>query len=181
MPRITPIDPATATGAAAAHLAATKKMLGATPNLFTTAARSPASLAAMNSLFATLGKAPLGGKIGELIAVAIAQSNGCAYCLSAHSAIGASLGLSAEALASARLARSVDQRTEAILTLAAAINQARGKIDDATLASARLAGLTDAEIVEIVAHVALNVFTNYLNNVAETTIDFPVVPLAAAA
>lgn len=181
MSRITPIDPATATGDAATHLAATKKMLGATPNLFTTAARSPAALAAMNSLFATLGKAALGGKTGELIAIAIAQANGCAYCLSAHSAIGASFGLSPEALASARVARSTDPRTEAILALSAAINQTRGKVDDATLASARLAGLTDAEIVEIVAHVALNVFTNYLNNVAETAIDFPVVTLAAAA
>lgn len=181
MPRITPIDPATATGEAATHLATTKKMLGGTPNLFTTAARSPAALSAMNSLFATLGKAPLGGKIGELIAVAVAQSNGCTYCLSAHSAIGASFGLSPDVLALARLARSADQRTEAILKLSVAINQSRGKVDDATLASARLAGLTDAEIVEVVAHVALNVFTNYLNNLAETTIDFPVVPLAAAA
>lgn len=181
MPRITPLDPATATGDAATHLAATKKMLGGTPNLFTTAARSPAALAAMNFLFATLGKAPLGGKTGELIAIAIAQSNGCAYCLSAHSAIGASLGLAAETLASARVGRALDSRTEAILKLSVAINQSRGKIDDAILASARMAGLTDAEIVEVVAHVALNVFTNYLNNVAETTIDFPVVPLAAAA
>ena len=62
-----------------------------------------------------------------------------------------------------------------------AINQSRGRVSDDTLADARAAGVADAEIIEVVAHVALNVFTNYVNNVAETTVDFPAVPFAAAA
>ena len=181
MPRIQPIDPATANGVTAAHLDTCRKMLGGTPNLFTTAAHSPAALGAMLGLFANVGKSSLGAKIGELVAIAVAQSNGCRYCLAAHTAIGTSVGLSAAALGDARQAASPDKRTAALLGLAVAINQSRGRISDDTLADARAAGVTDAEIVEVVAHVALNVFTNYLNNVADTTVDFPEVPFAAAA
>ena len=180
MPRITPIDPSTATGEAATHLATAHRMLGGTPNLFTTVARSPAAIGAMVAFFGHMAKTALGARVGEQIAVAVAQSNGCAYCLSAHTAIGGSLGLAPEALAAARGAHASDAKTAALLRLAVAINHARGHVDDATLAAARHAGITDAEIVEVVAHVALNVFTNYLNNVAQTTIDFPVVALAAA-
>ena len=181
MPRIQPIDLTTATPATAAHLDTARKMFGATPNLVTTAAHSSAALGAMLSLFSNVGKTSLGAKTGELIAIAVAQSNGCGYCLAAHSAIGGSLGLPAAALADARRAISTEPRTAALLELGVAINQSRGRISDDTLADARAAGITDAEIIEVIAHVALNVFTNYVNNVAETTIDFPAVPFAAAA
>jgi len=181
MPRIKPIDPVAVTGDTAAHLDTARKMFGATPNLVTTAAHSPAALGAMLSLFANVGKSSLGAKTGELIAITVAQSNGCGYCLAAHTAIGGSLGLSAAALGDARQAKSLDPRTAALLELAVAINQSPGRVSDDTLADARAAGVTDAEIIEVVAHVALNVFTNYVNNVAETTVDFPAVPFAAAA
>ena len=181
MPRIQPINPDTATGDTAAHLETCRKMLGGTPNLFITTAHSPAALGAMVSLFANVGKSSLGPKIGELIAIAVAQSNGCRYCLAAHTAIGGSLGLSAAALADARKPRSQDARTAALLELAVAVNQSRGRISDETLADARAAGISDGEIIEVIAHVALNVFTNYVNNVAGTTVDFPEVPFAAAA
>ena len=181
MPRIAPLDPATATGDTTAHLATTKKMFGGTPNLFTTAAQSPAALHALNGLFAALGKSSLGAKRGEQLAIAVAQANGCGYCLSAHTAIGGMYGLDAATLAAAKGATAGDPKTTALLRLAVAINDARGHIPDATLAAARAAGISDAEIVETVAHVALNVFTNYLNTVAQTAIDFPVVALDQAA
>lgn len=181
MPRISPLDPATATGDTATHLDAVRRLLGGTPNLFTTAAHSPVALGVLASMFASLGKSSVGGRTGELLAIAIAQSNGCGYCLAAHTAIGTSLGLGADALSAARTASAADARTTAILSLAVSINRSRGKIADAELTAARAAGLSDREIVDVVALVALNVFTNYLNNVAETTIDFPEVPLLAAA
>ena len=181
MPRIQPIDPSTASGETAAHLAATRKMFGGIPNLFATAAQSPAALGAMLGLFGSTGKSSLGPRTGELIALTVAQSNGCAYCLSAHTAIGKSLRLSDAQLAAARDARADDSKTQALLELAASINESRGHVTDDALAAARSAGITDAEIVEVVAHVALNVFTNYLNTVAQTTIDFPEVPLSRAA
>jgi uncharacterized peroxidase-related enzyme len=181
MPRIAPIDPATATGEVAAQLDVSRKLFGGTPNLVTTAANSPAAVGAMLSLFSHLGKSSLGPKAGEQIAIAIAQNNGCGYCLSAHTAVGAMHGLKPAELSSARHAKASDPKTAALLSLAVAVNVTRGHIDDAILAKARASGLTDAEVVEVVAHVALNVFTNYLNSVAETAIDFPEVSLTVAA
>jgi len=181
MPRIHPVDPATASGAAADQLAATKKLFGSTPNMFATAAQSPATLAAMNGFFAALGKSPLGGKVGEQIAIAVAQSNGCEYCLSAHTAIGGMHGVSAANLASARSGHSDDPKAQAAISLALDIVRTKGRVSDATLAAARVSGLGDSEIVEVVGHVALNIFTNYLNNLAGTDVDFPVVAIEQAA
>lgn len=175
MPRIATLDPSTATGDTAVHLATVHKMLGGTPNLFTTAAQSPAALGALVSLFGYAARASLGARKAEQIALAVAQRNGCGYCLSAHTALGKLHGLDEATITAARSAQSLDVRTAALLGLAVEINQTRGHIDDATLGAARDAGLSDAEIVEVVFLVALNVFTNYLNSVAQTTIDFPVV------
>ena len=181
MPRIQPLDSATATGDAAEQLAATKKLFGSTPNMFATAAQSPATLAAMNGFFAALGKAPLGGKVGEQVAIAVAQSNGCEYCLSAHTAIGGMHKVSAANLASARHGHSDDPKAQAAITLALEIVRTKGRVSDATLSEARLAGLQDSDVVEVVGHVALNIFTNYLNNLAGTVVDFPVVAIEQAA
>jgi AhpD family alkylhydroperoxidase len=177
MPRINPIDPSLATGETATHLASVHRMLGGTPNLFTTAAHSPAALGALVSLFTYAGRTSIDARRGEQIAIAIAQRNGCGYCLSAHTALGVLHGVDPAALEAARSGSSSEPKTAALLSLAVAINQSRGHLDDATLDAARRAGITDAQIVEVVFLVALNVFTNYLNSVAGTTIDFPVVPL----
>lgn len=180
MPRIKPVDPVAAAGAAAEQLAVTKKLFGSTPNMFVTAAQSPATLAALNGFFAALGKSPLGGKVGEQVAIAVAQSNGCEYCLSAHTAIGGMHGVSAANLASSRRGRSDDPRAQAAITLALEIVRTKGRVSDGSLAAARVAGLGDGDIVEVVGHVALNIFTNYLNNLAGTDVDFPVVALEQA-
>ncbi len=181
MPRIQPINPAAASGDAATHLATAKKMFGGTPNLFTTAANAPSTLGAILGMFANVGKGTLGARVGEQIAIAVAQANGCGYCLSAHSAIGKMHGLDPAELAAAKRAASMTPKTAALLKLAVAINNSRGQVSDAVLAESRAAGISDVEIVEVVGHVALNVFTNYLNNVARTEIDFPVVAVDAAA
>lgn len=181
MPRIAPIDPATATGEVATHLASVRRQFGTTPNLFATAAHSPPALSAMLGMFGSLAKASFGVRTGELIAIAVAEANRCGYCLSAHTAIARQLGLAQNVVEAARRAQAADAKTTALLELATAINRTRGHVDDISLAGARAAGVTDAEIVEVVASVALNVFTNYLNSVAKTTIDFPEVTLSAAA
>jgi uncharacterized peroxidase-related enzyme len=181
MPRIQPVDPATATGPAAEQLAVTATLLGRVPNMFATAARSPAAVTAMNGFFAALGKGRLGGQLGERIAIAVAQEDRCEYCLSAHTALGAMHRVDAAELAAARHGGSRDPRAAAVMAFALEVLARRGQVSDATLASARAAGLDDGEIVEVVAHVALNVFTNYLNNVAKTEVDFPVVGLEQAA
>lgn len=181
MPRILPVDPSTTTGPVAEQLAGTRQVLGATPNLFLTAANSAVALTALNGFFVTLGKGELGPRIGERLGIAVAQANGCEYCLSAHTALGGLHGVNPDELATARDGRSADSRAQAALTFGLAVLDAKGSVTDATLDAARAAGLTDSEIVEVVAHVALNIFTNYLNNLAGTEVDFPLVALEKAA
>ncbi|MEO8616497.1 MAG: carboxymuconolactone decarboxylase family protein, partial [Luteolibacter sp.] len=103
----------------------------------------------------------------------VAESNLCGYCLSAHTFIGGMVGLTGKEITDARHATAATDKTEAILKLARCIIVQRGEISDEKLTAARSSGLSDAEIVETVANVALNIFTNYINHVARTVVDFP--------
>lgn len=105
--------------------------------------------------------------------MAVAEANACDYCLSAHSALGRGAGLSDDELAASRDAKASDKKTNAALQFALAVLQRRGGITDADFAAVRAAGYSDGEIAEIIAHVALNVLTNYFNRAVETEIDFP--------
>lgn len=180
MSRINAVDPAEAPEKARPFLDAVNKSLGMTPNLFRVAAQAPAALEGMVSLTGALSHGRINARTREAIALAVAQTNGCDYCLSAHSLLGKGAGLTEDAIAAARQAASADPRIAAILTLARAIVDQSGRISDAELAAARSAGLTEGEVVEVVGHVVSNIFTNYLNNLADTDIDFPVVHAAAA-
>jgi len=175
MNRIPALDADAATGKAKDLLAAVAARFGAIPNLFKVAALSPAALEGLIGLSGALGSGTLPAKIRESLAIAVAEVNGCDYCLSAHALIGKGAGLSDADISLARSGRAADGKAEAALAFARAVVATRGKVDDADLARAHQAGLGDGEIVEIVAQVALNIFTNYLNSVAETEIDFPVV------
>jgi uncharacterized peroxidase-related enzyme len=143
--------------------------------MFRTAAQSPAVLEALVGMFGATSQTSLNARVREAIAMTVAEANGCDYCLSAHTALGKGAGLSQDDLDRARDAVSTDPRTMALLRFARQIVIDRAELSDATVASVREAGATDAEIVEVVALVALNIFTNYLNIVADTEIDFPVV------
>lgn len=170
-----------APAAAQPILEAVHKQLGVVPNLFRLAALSPATLTGLTSLSGALGKA-LDVKTRERIAIATAQVNGCDYCLSAHAYLGTNLAkLSPAEIEMNRKGASSDAKADAAVRFAAKVAQARGKVSDADLAAVKLAGFSEAQIVEIVAVVAENFFTNLLNNVAETDIDFPVMRTAQAA
>lgn len=173
--RIAPLDPTTATGTTKDLLDGVQKGLGGTPNLFRVAARSPAALEALVSLFGAVGKGKLDARTRESVALAVSEFDACDYCLSAHSALGKRAGLSEADLEKARHATADDPRRAAILRLTRAVVEKRGRVDDAALLEVRRAGLSDGEVVEVVANVALTVFTNYLNELAGTEIDFPVV------
>ncbi len=173
MTRLPLIDP-NAPGEAKATLDAVNAQLKMVPNLFRLAANSPAALSALVGMEGALGRGALRARVREQIAIAVAQENGCDYCLSAHTAIGKMIGVSESQLMDARAGKSDDAKVGALLTLAVQIVRERGRIATTDLAEAKAAGVTDAEIVEIVAAVALNIFTNYLNIVADTEIDFPV-------
>ncbi len=179
MSRIPPVDPTVATGKARELLASVQKSLGVTPNLYRVVAQSPAALEGVLGLTGALARGRLGSRLREQIALTVAEANGCDYCLSAHTALGRGLQLPDPELALARKARASDPRDEAALRFAARVLERRGRVDDAELAEVRRAGFDDGQVVEIIANTVLNVFTNYLNQVAETEIDFPVVRASA--
>jgi len=172
--RIDAIDPKTASSDVKPLLDGVQKGLGVIPNLFKVAAQSPAALESLVALFGATGKGTFDAKTRESIALAVSEANACDYCLSAHTYLGKHAGLRDEAIGRARDAKSDDARLQAILGLARAIVDHRGRASTA-LDEARGAGLKDGEIVEVVANVALTIFTNYLNELAGTEIDFPVV------
>lgn len=177
--RITPVNPASAQPKAKELLDAVQKKLGITPNMMRTMAQSPAVLEGYLSLSGALGHGVLPAKVREELALFIGQANQCDYCVAAHSALGKMAGLQPDQLTGARRGRvDSDPEGQAAVKLAKSVLETRGEVSDGDLAAARSAGLGDAEIAEVVAHVALNVFTNYFNRVAHTEVDFPKVPLA---
>ncbi len=155
--------------------------LGITPNLMKTLAAAPAALEAYLNFGAALGTGVLDAKFREQVALAVAQANSCEYCLSAHTAIGKMVGLTAEEINDSRESQAVDSKRNAGLRFAQTLVVQRGEVSDTALASVRDAGYTDGEITEIVANVAINIFTNYFNHVARTEVDFPRVPVAMLA
>ncbi len=160
---------------------AVEKQLGVVPNLFRLIGNSPAALEGYLGLNGALGRT-LDAKTRERIALAIAQANGCDYCLSAHVYLGLNLAKIDDAeIALNRAGHSGDAKADAAVVFARKVLDARGRVSDADLAEVRLAGFTEAQVIEIVAAVAVNVLTNYVNNVADTEIDFPVVLAAEAA
>ena len=177
MTRIAQLDPQTATGPVKTLFEGVHKKLGVVPNLFRVLGNAPAALQGYLGFSAALADGSFSPKLREQIALTVAETNRCTYCLSAHSFIGGKLGLSQQDLTDARMAAAVDPRTDAILKLAHSIVVQHGELGETGLEQARHAGLTDGEIVETVAHVALNTFSNYINHIAGTVIDFPEVTL----
>ncbi|MDT0306198.1 carboxymuconolactone decarboxylase family protein [Streptomyces sp. DSM 44917] len=183
MTAFTPVDPAAATGPAAELLAEVRRTLGLTPNMTKAMANSPALLRGYLALSGALAGGVLPAGVRERLAIATAEYHGCAYCLSAHTYIGAHLAkVEEEELDAARRAQASEPHTAALLALSDAIARGRGAVGDEALRAARSAGVTDAEIGEVVGHLALNVLTNYFNLLAGVENDWPpVTPHAPAA
>lgn len=172
----------TAPEASRPALEAVKKLLGVVPNLFRLVANSPAALEGYVGLIGALGKGALPAATHERIALAVAEFNGCDYCLSAHTYLATNVAkLSAAEIAANRSGASTDAAAAAAVRFAVEVMQQRGHVSDEDVRAVRAAGYTDAQIVEIVQHVALNTWTNYVNSVAKTEIDFPVVVARKAA
>lgn len=175
MSRISAVDPSSATGHVKQLLDGVQKGLGATPNLFRVAAQSPATLEALVALFGAVSKGRLNAKYREAIALTVSEIDACDYCLSAHTALGKGAGLADADVDKARSATADDARLAATLRFARLVTEKRGHVADSDVVDVRRAGLNDAEILDVVANIALTTFTNYLNEVAATEIDFPVV------
>lgn len=175
MSRLNVVDPASATGKAAELLSTVKASLGTAPNLTKVMANQPAVLDAFLAIGGALSNGAFDAKTREAIALTVAGANGCDYCASAHSAISESLKVDPKEIERRLLAQSDDSKLQALLMFAKTIVDKRGLVSDADIAAVKRAGHDDAAITEVTAHVAANIFTNYINHVADTEIDFPIV------
>jgi uncharacterized peroxidase-related enzyme len=173
MSRLHVVDPSTATGKTKDLLDAVKAKLGLVPNMTKVMVNSPKVLEAYLGFSGALAAGYLDAKIREQLALVTAQQNHCDYCLSAHTAIGKMVGLKPEQILESREGRGDSERATAALTFAKRVLDTKGQVSDSDLSAVRAAGFSDGEIAEIIAHVALNVFTNYFNVATEVDIDFP--------
>lgn len=170
MTRITPLSLEQVTDSTRALLEGVQKKIGFLPNVFLTLAHAPAVLAAYLQHSVALGKTSLSATEKEAISLATSQVNGCDYCLAAHTLFAGKAGLSGEDIRSAR-----HGQLNAFAALARQVTERRGHLSSEHIQAARAAGIDDGKIVEVIAHVASQTLTNYLNNVALTEVDFPAI------
>lgn len=176
MSRLQAVKPEAAEGKTKELLDAVQKKLGMVPNLIRTFANSPALLQAYLGFSGALESGVLSSRLREQIALTVGQTNGCDYCLSAHTAIGKMVGLSEEEILDNRRANSTDPKTQTALQFARIVVEKRGLISDQDFETLKQAEFTDEEVAEIIGAVVLNLFTNYFNHIAETVVDFPAAP-----
>lgn len=156
-------------------LEAVAKKFGKIPNLVGALAHSPAGLRFYLGQIEALSGGSLTPQLREQIALTTAGINRCDYCASAHTLAGQGRGLAADELSENLVGRSLVPKTQAALTFAATIVRSQGLVSNESLQAAKAAGYNEEAIVEIIAHVAMNIFTNYFNHIAGTAIDFPLV------
>jgi len=179
MTNILPLNDDAVDDHVAAIFKTTKSTMGKIPNLFRVMANAPAVLDVYTQTHAALARGTLSRALREQIAITVATANNCDYCLAAHTLAGKGTGLAAADLIAAQHGEASDPKSQAVLTLARLINASHGRAQPDAVASARAAGLSDAEILETVAHVSISVLTNSINNIADTPLDFPPVTRAA--
>jgi len=177
-PRIPALPLDEAPAPATPILAAVERALGRVPNLHRTLAHAPAALKAYAAMAEALAGGVLELRLREKLALATAGVNGCGYCTAAHTALGKGAGIDEAELARSRRGESSDPRDAAALLVANEMLAHRGRVPDVVLEGAREAGLGDAELVEIAAHVGMNTFTNLFNELVRTEVDFPAVATA---
>ncbi|WP_210521159.1 carboxymuconolactone decarboxylase family protein [Hymenobacter terricola] len=174
MNRLTALNPDTASGKTKTLFDAIHSKMGKVPNMMRTMGHAPALLEGYLSLSGALGGGTLGAKLGEQLALAISEANSCDYCLAAHSFIAEKMvRMDSAAIAASRQMSPIDTKTDAALTFAKHLVEKRGLVSEDDVAAVRAAGYTEGEVGEIVGHVALNILTNYFNNTAKPTLDFP--------
>lgn len=150
-----------------------KKNNGRIPNIFLNMGNAPSVLEAFISLSDAASHSTFTPLLAEKIALAVSQTNQCNYCLSAHTALGKATGLNDAAINNARKALTEPPKEQAILQFAKALVEKRGKVTNEDISNLKKAGVNNEEMLEIVLHVMVTMFTNYFNHVTDPQIDFP--------
>lgn len=180
MSRITVIEQDNANNEQAELLNAIKAQLGMVPNFLKVVANSPAALKAFLGLHEIAGNGDLDAQTRERIALALAQQNACEYCVSAHTAIGRKAGLSNGEIEANRAGTSQDAKAAAAVKFANSLAEHSGEVTNLEILEVRNAGYSDAEIVEIITHVGMNILTNIIGKASRVEIDFPKIDLQLA-
>jgi uncharacterized peroxidase-related enzyme len=173
MARIEPLDPRSATGESKELLDGIAQQNGKAINIQRVLAHSPVALQAYLGINGALAQGSLSPGLRERIALVVAQENGCGYCLAAHTFLGGKAGLSEDEILAARRGEAGDEKERAVVEFAQTMVRERANVSDGDVQRLRDAGLFEGEVVEAVANVVLNIFTNYINHVADTPVDFP--------
>jgi uncharacterized peroxidase-related enzyme len=181
MSRIATIEQTNANDEQKALLDAIQGQLGMVPNFLKIFANSPVALRAFHGLHGVANAGSLDALTRERIALALAQQNGCEYCVSAHTAIGRKTGLTGDEMAAARAGTSQDAQAAVAVGFARSLMEKKGEITTLELAEMRSAGYSESDIVEIITHVGMNFLTNILGKASRVDIDFPKVALKMVA
>jgi len=182
MQRISALNPETTTGKTKELFNAVNSKLGMVPNMMCTLGNSHAVLNGYLSFSGALGESSIGSKLAQQIALNVANANGCAYCNAAHTFISENMvKIDVVTIQAAREGQALDSKSHAALQFARTLVHKKGKVNDKDVADLKDAGFNDAAIAEIIAHTALNIFTNYFNNATAVVVDFPQVELVEAA
>ncbi len=177
MPRLNVLDPETTKGWTGRLLRKVEEGLGVVPNMFKAMGNSEWALDGFLTLNGNLGQGKLGGELIKMVTLATSELNGCEYCVSAHTDLARRSNLlTPEQCLDARKLKGIDERSTAALAFTKAVWESKGKVSDDALTAVRDAGFDDAEIVEILAVMALSTLANYVSNVAQLELDFPEVP-----
>ena len=177
MSRIPAVTDTAASDAQRELIQAVRAQLGVVPNFLRVLANSPVALQSFLGLHHVAGHGALDAATRERIALALAQQNGCQYCLSAHTALGRKAGLDAAEIAANRAGGSGDDRAAVAVAFARALVEHKGEVTTGEIEAVRAAGYGDDAIVEIIVHVGMNLLTNILGKASRVAIDFPEVPL----
>lgn len=182
MQKIVALNPETTTGKSKDLFNAVQSKLGMVPNMMRTMGNSPAVLNGYLSFSGALSESSIGAKLGELIALTVANANACDYCNAAHSFIGEKLvGIDPTVLKLAKEGKSTDSKIQAALTFSRTLIAKKGNVSAEDVDALKTVGYSEAAITEIIAHTGLNIFTNYFNNAVSVAIDFPQAELVETA
>ncbi|MBW3598830.1 MAG: carboxymuconolactone decarboxylase family protein [Planctomycetes bacterium] len=176
MPRLNVVEPSEAQGKTKEIFADLEKSKGKVFNIFKGMGNSPAALKAYLAMAGALGEGELAPEDREAVYLGVSQSNGCNYCVAAHTVIAKKAGMTDDQIKAIRKLDPLSEKHQALLNFVKRVMETKGFVNDADVAAVRSAGYTDGQIAESIAFIALATYSNYFNHVFDTPLDFPQAP-----
>lgn len=162
----------TAPEASRATLDATAKKYGFVPNLYGVLAESPTAVQAYAGINKALEQSALTPVEQQVVTLTVSATNGCAYCMGAHSTVAQMVHMPEQILAELRDQRDLsDAKLNALRLLVVSIVHHRGWVPEADLKQFSAAGYAERQLLDVLTIVALKTLSNYVNHIAHTPLD----------